>query len=560
MLKKIKRSLFIIMTLLLVVLVACGDKEADGNKDANTNNNEVNENNAEVNAEDNENNNEASNSDVENLNATGMPIVDEPITLKMFATMSNTTLNNWDDILVFNTYEDMTGINVEFEQTTEDSIEEKRNLALASGTLPDVFYAADLPPLDLFKYGSQGTFIPLNDLIEEYAPNLMALMEENPEIKKGMTFPDGNIYSLPYLGDPEFTSLRTNPLPYFNEETLDYVDMEMPETLDDFYDFLVAVKEDGPDGQVPLGVPEISFLFFWLKGSFDVGNTSRELIDKDPETGDLRFYPTADNYKELLEYTHKLYTEELIEQNLYTLEYDQFLANGEEGKYASIVFYAPIDLFGEEVGSKYVGALPLEGPYGDQKWVQYANPVLHIGKFAITNENEHPEASVRWVDHFYSDEGAELWYMGIEGETFEYDSDGNPKYLDKITDSSEGLSKNQELVKYLGWVGVGAPGILKEKYFDGSEAAPQPVATAEALEPYLIDEPWPAFTYTEDEAKILSSVGSDIEKYTEEMRDKFITGDESLSDWDEYVDTLESMGLDDYMEIQGAAYDRYSEN
>lgn len=555
MLKTLKKLSFITMVLLLVVLGACGDKKTDG--DVGGNDNGVK---AEKNNKNNSKNSEVEQSDIENFNKIDMPIVNEPITLKMFAGMSNSTLNNWDDILVFNTYEEMTGIHVDFEQTSADSLEEKRNLALAGGTLPDVFFAANLTALDLFKYGSQGTFIPLNDLIEEYAPNLKALMEENPEIRKGMTFPDGNIYSLPYLVDPAFTSLRTNPLPYINKEILDYVDMELPETIEDFYDFLVAVKEKGPDGVVPFGVPDIDYLFFWLKGSYDIGNTGRDLIDKDPETGDLRFYPTEDHYKEMLEFTNKLFSEELIEQNVYTLEWDQFLANGAEGKYASTVFYAPMEVFNEEVGRKYIGALPLQGPHGDRKWVGYANPVLHAGKFAVTNVNEHPEASVRWADYFYGDEGSQLWYMGLEGETFEYDEDGNPKYVDKITNSSEGLSKNQEIVKYLGWVGVGAPGVLKEKYFDGSEAAPQPVEAAKALEPYLIDEAWPAFTYTEEESKLLSSVGADIEKYATEMRDKFITGEAPFSEWDNYVKTLESIGLEDYMEIQKAAYDRYLEN
>lgn len=544
------------MALLLVVLVACGGNDTNGNKDENTGNNEAN-NEEKNNNNDNEN---TENSDVENLNATGMPIVDEEITLEMFAGMSNATENNWDDILIWNTYEDMTGIHVDFEQTSGESLSEKRNLALASGTLPDVFYAAKIPPVDLFKYGSQGTFIPLNDLIKEYAPNLMALMEESPEIRKGMTFPDGNIYSLPDIRDPEFTSMRTNPLAWVNEETLEHVGMENPETLDEFYDFLVAVQEDGPDGEVPIGVPNMNYLFNWLQGAYDVGNTGRNLIDKDPETGDVRFYVTDDKYKELLEFINKLYTEELIEQNVFTIEWDQFLANGAEGRYASTVFYPPVGLFGEEVGSKYIGGLPLEGPHGDRKWTKNANPLVFLGQYAITNENEHPEASIRWLDHFFSDEGSELFFMGVEGETFEYDSDGIPQYLDEIKDSPEGLTQEQELVKHLAWIGIGAPGLMKEKYFDGSEALPEAVEAAEALKPYLIDEPWPNFTYTEEEAKVLSSTGADIEKYANEIRDKFITGDVPFSDWDNYVETLNDMGLDEYMEIQSAAYERYSEN
>lgn len=541
------------MALLLVVLVACGDKDAGGNQDKDGNQ-EV-ENNG-------ENNNKGENNTEEDpdQNDSGMPIVKEPITLKMFTGMSNTTKNNWDDILVWNHYEDMTGIHVDFEQIPGDSLEEKRNLALAGGTLPDVFFAANIPPLDLFKYGTQGTFIPLNDLIEEHAPNLMALMEQDPGIRKAMTFPDGKIYSLPYLGDPAFTSLRTNPLPFISQKALDHVGMENPETLEEYYDFLVAMKNDGPEGQRGLGVPNIDYFVDFLKGSFGVGNNGRPFIDKDPESGDVRFYQISDNYKELLEFTHKLYKEDLIEQNIFTLEWAQFLANGAEGDYGSTIFYAPSDLFGEEVGGDFIGGNVLEGPHGDKKYARYANPVFHIGKFAITSENEYPVESIKWADYFYSDEGSKLWYMGVEGETFEVDENGEYKYVDKIVNSPEGLTKEQELVKYLGWVGLGAPGIIKQEYFDGSESAPQPMAAAEDIEPFLIEEPWPAFTYTEDETKDLSSIGADIEKYATEMKDKFISGDVPFSEWDKYVSTIEGMGLDKYLEIQNNAYGRYLEN
>ena len=50
-----------------------------------------------------------------------------------------------------------------------------KNLILASGDLPDAFYKADFTDSDLVTYGQVGLIIPLEDLIEEYAPNIKAL-------------------------------------------------------------------------------------------------------------------------------------------------------------------------------------------------------------------------------------------------------------------------------------------------------------------------------------------------------------------------------------------------
>lgn len=60
----------------------------------------------------------------------------------------------------------------------------------------------------------------------------------------------------------------------------------------------------------------------------------------------------------------------------------------------------------------------------------------------------------------------------------------------------------------------------------------------------------------EDENKKLQGFGADIEKYVEEMRDKFIADKEPFSKWDDYVKDLEKMGLDEYMEIKQKALER----
>ncbi|MCJ8008501.1 extracellular solute-binding protein [Lederbergia wuyishanensis] len=530
-----KKIIYFILASLLVLQVACS-KDTGGNQ---------------VSKED----------QLELLTDSGMPIAKEKgkVTLKMFAGMGNNTLKNWNDILVWNTYEELTNIKIEWDQQEPTALEEKRNLALAGGNLPDVFYAANMPTTDIYKYGQNGDFLELNELIENYAPNLNKLMENNPEIRKAITFPDGKIYSLPVIHDPEFTSVRTHPLMWYNSELLKKYSMDVPKTTDEFYQYLKTIQEKDPD-IVPYGSWSAATLVNMLRGSFGVGTTGRAYIDKDPETGDVRFYPVTDNYKELLQFVHKLYSEKLIEQNIYSIEWAQFLNNGMEDKYGSMIFYAPEELFGKEIGGKYVGGLPLEGPNGEQQWSQYAFPVGHIGKFIITKKNPNPIATMRWVDYFYSDEGSRLFYMGVEGETYEKTADGKYKYLDKITNSSEGLTKEQEITKYLGWIGIGAPGILMEDYFDGSEGSDQALEAAKKVEPYLIDEVWPPFTYTEEENKKLDALAADIEKYVTEMQDKFIVGEEPFENWDKFVASIEKMGLEDYMKIQKAAYERYQKN
>src|SRR5699024_1676347 len=248
-------------------------------------------------------------------------------------------------------------------------------------------------------------------------------------------------------------------------------------------------------------------------------------------------YPISDDYKELIEYVHKLYEEELIQQNIFSIEHNQFIANLGEGMYGSVVWFAPEEVASKDEGKNYVGMTVLEGTDGDKTLTQIGDPVQSAGAFVITSENDYPASTVRWMDYFYGDEGMELFFMGVEGETFEYDEDGNPKFMDHITNSEEGLTFEEEAAKYLTFPGGGFPSMVKEDFFQGVANAPQSLEASEKLESDMIEDDliWPSLTYTNEENQQLNSFGSDIEKYVGEMRDKFISGDEPLSKWDEYV-------------------------
>lgn len=491
------------------------------------------------------------------FNATGFPIVDDEITLKMF-TSEMTASPDWnDDFPVWTEYEDMTNIKIDWEQIDSGSLSEKRNLALSSGQLPDVFFATQMPNSDLLKYGEQGTFIDLKDLIDEYAPNLKKLMEENPSIEKGMTFPDGNIYSLPYLIDNDFLSMRLGPTAWIDETWLDRLDTEIPETTEEFYDFLTAVKENDPD-TFPYGGASIDDLVNDLNGSFGL-NGNREKVDLDPNGEGLRFVPTSDQYRNLLEYMHKLYDEELIPQNIFTVEWDQFMANAAEGNYASIGFYTPKSTFKGEGAENFISFFPLEGPDGDQLYTSVKSPLSRNGQFVITNVNKHPVETIRWVDYFYSDEGSKLMYLGIEDESY-VEENGEYRYSDKVLNSK--TNPDETIREYAPGGGIDPPAVTKQDFFQGSESHEDSVNAAERIEPYLPEEVWPEFTYTKEENDFMNSVGNDIQKYTTEMRDKFIAGSESLDDknWENYVKTLKDMNLEEYMEIVKTAYERYKNN
>lgn len=557
------------MTLLLVVVLAACGGNTNGDKD--NNNNDGNNNAADNN---NEDNNNGGGNDVDGDNP--FQVSSEEIDLTFFAkhpVQQKNEGNDWNDILIWNKYKELTNVNVTWDLIDEEAIEEQRNLSLLDSKLPDAYFLAGFSMSDIVTYGEQGVFIELNDLIEEHAPNLTALMEEEPGIRKGITFPNGKIYSMPSIVDPDFLSVRLAARPWINTDHLKELDMEIPQTTEEYYEFLKGVKELAPagDNTIPYGGTDIVELVQWLSGSFGVMNRGQvnTNFDADPEDPTkVRFYAATEGYKELLEYIHKLYSEGLIDQQILDGDWGHFtgLASGGSEVFSSYVFYEPNDFFNNdeypEVGKPWTHLTALEGPNGHKDYNKVGPIVWDAANFIITSSNENPAETVKWMDNFYGAEGQELYYMGVDGETYtkELDEDDNEvaKYVDSLLNSSGGPNESA-IHQQLTWVGA-INGVLSHLYFPGGESNDPSMAAAEEIEPFTPDEIWDRFTFNEKENDVLVNKGSDITKYVETMRDKFIAGQESLDNFDAYVAELEKIGLQDVVDAYQAAYDRYQAN
>jgi putative aldouronate transport system substrate-binding protein len=109
-------------------------------------------------------------------------------------------------------------------------------------------------------------------------------------------------------------------------------------------------------------------------------------------------------------------------------------------------------------------------------------------------------------------------------------------------------------------MGGGYAGFVKQEYFQGIESTQQAKDGAAVLAPHGVQEIWPFFTFAADEADELTSISGDMNKLIEESQAKFITGDmDPEADWDKYTQQFESVGLERYMEIQQAAFERYQQ-
>ena len=71
------------------------------------------------------------------------------------------------------------------------------------------------------------------------------------------------------------------------------------------------------------------------------------------------------------------------------------------------------------------------------------------------------------------------------------------------------------------------------------------------------DEVVETILYTEEEELAIAEIKASLWSYIQECQTRFIMGEMSLdTDWDNYLATLDSIGLQEYLEVTQTAYDR----
>lgn len=497
-----------------------------------------------------------------NTDSSEAQIVKDKVTIRFMSGRHPSTAEDWDDVGCVKLAEEATNVHIDFGLVAKDGIDEKRNLTLAGGDYPGVFYRTSVGSGDIVKYANQGVFKPLNELIDAYMPNFRSVMERNDGVREAITFPDGNIYSLPQVYDEDFAAMRTPKKLWVRKDWLDRFGMEVPKTIDEFQAYLEEAVHGDPEGTgeksgvVGVANDGIGLFVDALGGTFGFGNKGPDVgnFDLDPDTGNVRFHPMSDGYREMLEWVTDLYSAGLVLQDIFSTDSQKINALGAEGLVAASLTHAPVGSYGQEMGEKYVCVPPLKNNSGAEvpRWNIIRPAVATIGNFVMTDQCEHPIEVARWMDYWYGEEGAKSFFAGIEHESYEI-VDGELEIKDEIT---KGKTLDEALKPYALYIGGEYPGYATEKWFRGIETSDQAVEATQMLSEYAIDDVWPSFTFTEDEAAFLATTGNDISKYVGESTSAFVTGARSTSEWEEHVSQYENMGIAEYLDIHQAAYDR----
>lgn len=449
------------------------------------------------------------------------------------------------------------GVDIEYLHPAAGQEKEQFNLLVASGDYPDMveydikFYVGGPEKAIEDKF-----IIDLSDYIPKCAPNLMKLYGQYTDIEKMVKTDSGKYYSFPFLRTNDETMVYFGPI--VRKDWLDDLNLDVPETIDDWYKMLKAFKEK-KNASAPLT---------YEKGMLDVGGTfmgaygvlKNFYLDKD---GKIQYGPIQPEYKSFLNEYSKWYAEGLIDPDIETVDKKQIAAKitgGDSG--ASLGYQASrlgvwLNSMKDDSTYDLVGTKnPVLEKGGRPMFGQKSSRVPGTAVF-ITSGCKDVEAACRLLDYGYSEEGHMLFNFGVEGESYKM-VDSYPTYTDSILKNPDN-SASSMLGQFTRSCYSGAF-IQDERYIQqyGYTFDQQKVANKNWQYSDMEKHRMPKVTPTPDESEEIATIMNEIKNYVDEMYVKFLLGQESLDNYDKYIENINKMGIDKALEIYEDALVRYN--
>lgn len=431
---------------------------------------------------------------------------------------------------IFKRLEERTNTKLTLTWVPSSTYADKVSATVASGELPSALLVLNQKLPYIVNSVRSGMFWELGPYLKDY-PNLSRMNK----IALDAISIDGKVYGIYRERDLARDGVM------LRKDWLDNLGLQVPKTLDDFYNVLKAFVNNDPDknGKADtMGMAESQ-----VTGSFRSmlvwhgGPADWEI--KDGKASPSHLSPA---YLETMKFYKKLYSEKLINQDFAVVKDGKQLINANK---AGVWVANMNDAQGIEESVKK--AVPtgtitmthaLEGPAG----MRAAGGSGSYGLFMIPKTTVKTEADLKQVLNFFdkvSDEDMQnMLVNGLEGRQFTIENNSYVKTTDSKMLVEYGMGDSSQLAVLRDKVKVyGGPLVhmRTEMYNKNAE-----IAVANPLQSFISD------TYSER--------GSELDKVIEDARIKFIMGEIDEAAWNNAVAKWKKDGGDKIIEEYTAAY------
>ena len=496
--------------------------------------------------------------------SVSLPLAEDDASLSFWtgSPAMDATITGWNDSTAAQEMEKRTGVAIEYIEVAPPTQAESINLMFASGDFPDIINYAVTGSYSVSYLIENDIAIDLADLMADNAPSYSALMEADPALYLATVDDEGQIGGLAGYRYNSFTTTGA----IVRADWVEKVGMKPEElvTIDDYYTYLTSVKNEGLcEYPMPLrfdasisGSPFLAAMGGYAGPAAEpsAGNFYYD------ENDELVYSFITDTYREYLSLMAKWYQEGLITRDL--LNSDMLDSSAiTTGSYG--VFWQDCQFMSmwEEAGKVSDSDYTLQGvtePLVEPSQTVGFGDITDISiNLMITTGCDDPELALQWLDYHFSEEGSLLCQYGLEGEGLAYDENGEPDYSELISNNPDGLSTDNALNAYAININMYASNgaTLRRAYDDKQQAALDAWNDKREVTKSSFTS---LFTLSTDETATVQQYYTDISTYVGEQIGKFLIGETDVdAAWDSFVETVETMGIDEVVAAYESAGERY---
>ena len=490
--------------------------------------------------------------------------LDTDETLELMATFPDPLFasypNAMADCQIYQVAEEKTGVKMTYTGLSTSASAEQFNVIMASGSYPDLIgWGLNYATGDDAAVEEE-IYLDLTEYIAEYAPNYWSILSTDDELLDTAITDGGYIVGFHAVRTEE--SLGKAGL-VIRTDLLEKNGMEKPYTIEEFEEVLAMFQSEGLEQPLMMLAPG-AIQDNWLAAAFDVAafcnSFPQSVVPTYVEDDTIKFGPLEEGFKEYITLINDWYNKGYIHTDFISKnsnwngpDYSNAITTGEAG-----LFYADWGNLGGYVEGSEVEGFAVEATYdmhatedSVNHFAQYTKKSVGNG-FRITTDCENIELACQWGDWWYTEEGSLTANYGVEGVSFEY-IDGVPMFTETVTDAPEGMRDALLIYASNDTICCVIDGnAVASGYSDLDKAAPEIWATG-MDDSYVIPS---TVSLSAEETTEATNIYSDIQTLCLESIAKFITGEKSLDEYDDFVASIKAMNIDGYLEIYQGAYDR----
>ena len=505
---------------------------------------------------------------------TSKPIIAEKGAQKYdIISQKNPQADDYNDMKVLNDLEDSTNVDIQWQNLSAGQYAEQKNLIMSDKrNWPDSIYHAYFSDAEMIRYSTRKTFLAVSDYLQ-YMPNLSAILEKRPDVKKAITMPDGKIWSLPRVEEmglvmhPNLFFMNKNwLLKLVNDGSINFLKASdvkdgLDLTVDQLGQILEYFKGDmngnGKSDEIPLNFVYNNYFQgnqadLYAAFGFPANVDFRTVID-----GKVTNMAVLDEYYQAVNYYADWVQRKLIPTNVFENSEETFLASGKGVEKLGAFYWWEAETVVEHP-ENYIYLNPLIGPNGDQMVGLSNSPEISKCLAVVFANCPNPEVLFTYYYRYYDPYVSAQIVYGPVGIVYEEELDENGMLVQKPI--PDGMTADEFRLKN---APMGISYLSQETWDNYLNMEPRAKLRVKNLEKYIdpfVPSNVDTFSnpiYTLEEINTLAQYEQNITDYINKKQiDWLRNGGVGKSAWETYKADLKSLHIDEVYAIYQRGYER----